>query len=1049
MQIIRILCIAAWFLLATISFAHADPITAAIGAIASTIGQLGIVAKLVLGIALNVGASLLQRALTKNQNTTQSGIRTDVASGGDNSLAFIVGTYATAGSHEYVGSWGNAGKTPNAYLTQVRTLSDLPISGITNRIWINSEACTVDTSDTSYGAQGFPVTEFKTNGNNNHFWVKVPTGTQTTADSFLLAKFGSDPDRPWLSDMIGRGVAMAIFTAQFDRELFTSTPSPIFEVQGIPLYDPRKDSTVGGSGAHRWGQPGTYEFSDNNVVITYNILRGIYYDGALIYGPAVPASRLPLSNWFAAMNECDRLINLDGGGTEKQFRAGYEIQTADKQPVDVIDDILLGCNGRMAEIGGVYKIHVGAPALPVYFFTDDDIIVTDGQTFDPFPGYESTYNGASASYPEPEAGWQMKDAPQYSDATFLAADGGEGRLASLTFNATPFPVQVQRLMRSVTNDNRNFRRHQFLLPPEVWLFEPLDTFSWSSDRNGYVAKQFLNTGMDDLDNANQSVALLETDPADYDWSPTFQLPWTVGPLSPRLPTAQPMTGWQVQPAILYDATGRARRPSIEVFYDGDQIDVRAVRVQVQLAESGVVVFDGEVPYGDPATNANPSSVILNGIFLPNEDYLARGEFVPFSGRQAEWSAWLAVTTPNVLLGDADVYLPGVVDDLHEFVGEATEWIRDGARQALLDAQRLARTTADQDFGNFTDRQTIRTDVVSQLQTAVSQVTASYMLAIDVATGPSSAIAQQLTTLSASITSLQTGQTANSQAITLLVASVDTINGQLTAQANSITSLTAQVNDVSASATFRMSVYASPSGYSSRIGMEARGGSGDTYRSASAFLDVPSSTSSPTRFAVVADQFSVTNGSNYQNPFIFQSGVAYLNSIKVNWADIVNASISSAQIQDAAITNAKIADAAITNAKIGNLQVTTSNLDFNQITDTASNNRTGNGVAGGETDLGARWTIANPNPNPVLTSIQWTIQVTSNTTTYVKLMDFTTGSELARLSVTGTGSGTQTNSGQVMIIEPRPGSAGTYQYGFVVYSGAVNVNATVTQLWWKR
>jgi hypothetical protein len=65
------------------------------------------------------------------------------------------------------------------------------------------------------------------------------------------------------------------------------------------------------------------------------------------------------------------------------------------------------------------------------------------------------------------------------------------------------------------------------------------------------------------------------------------------------------------------------------------------------------------------------------------------------------------------------------------------------------------------------------------------------------------------------------------------------------------------------------------------------------------------------------------------------------------------------------------------------------------------------------------------------------------------MDFTTGSELARLSVTGTGSGTQTNSGQVMLIEPRPGTAGTYQYGFVVYSGALNVNATVTQLWWKR
>ncbi|QYA12124.1 phage tail protein [Rhizobium sp. AB2/73] len=947
MPIIRILLIAAWFLLATMSLAHADPITAAITAIAGTIGQLGVVAKLVLGIALEVGSSLLSRALAKKQDTAQSGIKTNVSSGGDNSLAFIVGTYATAGSHEYVGSWGNAGKTPNAYLTQVRSLSDLPISGITNRIWINSEACTIDTSDTSYGDQGFPVTEYKTNGNNNHLWVKVPTGNQTAADAFLLAKFGADPDRPWLSDMIGRGVAMAIFTAQYDRELFTSTPSPIFEVQGIPLYDPRKDSTVGGSGSHRWGQPGTYEFSDNNVVIIYNIMRGIYYAGTLIYGPAVPAARLPLSNWFAAMNECDRLINLDGGGTEKQFRAGYEIETANKQPVDVIDDILLGCNGRMAEIGGVYKIHVGAPALPVYFFTDDDIIVTDGQSLDPFPGYENTYNGASASYPEPETGWQMKDAPQYSDASFLAADGGEIRLASLEFNATPFPVQVQRLMRSVTNDNRNFRRHQINLPPEAWLYEPLDTFSWSSDRNGYVSKQFLNTGMDDLDNANQSVALLETDPSDYDWSPSFQLPWTVGPISPRLPTSQPMTGWQVQPATIYDADGTARRPSIQVFYDGDQIDVRAVRIQVELASSGVVIFDGEVPYGDPTTNANPSSVILNGTFLPNTSYVVRGMFVPFSGRATDWSAWLPVTTPNVLLGADDVYLPGVVEDLQKFVGDATEWIRDGTRQALLDAQRIARLTIDQDLGNFTDRQLMRTQYASSLNTEVAKLTASYQSDILLATGPGSALAQQITTITAriddptnglvananatsslttrvtqaegNITSISqqlstvttqvndptTGLQANADATTLLSARVDQVDGQLSSQADAITSLNTQVGDISASANFRMSVYAAPSGYSSRIGMEARGGSSGAYRSASLFIDVPSSETQPTRVAIVADQFSVTNGSNTGQPFIFQSGVLTLNAANIGTvtAGLINGGPGAKMVID--ITNGSI------------------------------------------------------------------------------------------------------------------------------------------------
>src|SRR5690606_29089824 len=123
--------------------------------------------------------------------------------GGDNPLSFIVGTYATAGTLEYVNTWGREGKTPNAYLTMVISLSDLPVTALRPRLWVNGEACTIDFSDTSY-EQGFPVQEFLTDGDNNHLWVKFYDGTQTSADSFLLSKFGGDAERPWQADMIGR-----------------------------------------------------------------------------------------------------------------------------------------------------------------------------------------------------------------------------------------------------------------------------------------------------------------------------------------------------------------------------------------------------------------------------------------------------------------------------------------------------------------------------------------------------------------------------------------------------------------------------------------------------------------------------------------------------------------------------------------------------------------------------------------------------------------------------------------------------------------------------
>src|SRR5690606_890903 len=256
--------------------------------------------------------------------------------GGNNSFSFIVGNYATAGSLDYVGTWGRSGKTPNAYLTQVITLSDMMQGDLGSRFYINNELCTIDFEATPVD-QGYPVLEYRRNG-RDYMWVKLLDGTQTAADSFLVDKFGSDAERPWSSDMVGSGSTVVVLTALMNRELMTAMPVGRYEPTALPLYDPRKDDTVGGDGDHRWGQPATYESTANPIVISYNILRGIDVDGVKVYGPGISASRLPLASWFAAMNECDvPTIVADGIGEvdpiyEPQFSCGYEIKVAEHEP---------------------------------------------------------------------------------------------------------------------------------------------------------------------------------------------------------------------------------------------------------------------------------------------------------------------------------------------------------------------------------------------------------------------------------------------------------------------------------------------------------------------------------------------------------------------------------------------------------------------------------------------------------------------------------------------------------------------------------------------
>ncbi|WP_234836079.1 MULTISPECIES: phage tail protein [Sinorhizobium] len=900
MRIQRFLVLLAVFCLSADS-AFAGPVAAAISAVAGLLSAGGFAAsvlKLAIGFALQYGVSLIEKARAKKREgaVEARGVTIEVRMGDDQPASFVVGTYATAGIRKYIGTWGEAGNTPNAYLTDVVELSCIPHPGLSG-IWIDDSKGTILWNEPHADGRGYPIQEFRVDG-KDFAWVRFVDGKQTVADPWLIERFGSHPERPFKATMIGRGIAYAVVTFRYNTEKFGGLPTCLFEMLPMPLYDLRKDSTNGGSGAQRWNDPSTWEPSDNNVVVKYNVIRGIYYGGEWVFGGQnLAAFRLPASNWIAGANECDRLVDRAGGGQEKQFRCGYEIRL-DMEPLSVVDDLRQGCNARLAEVGGVFKTLVGAPGAAVYSFTDDDILVTEDQSFEPFPALSETHNGIEATYPEPSEKWATKDAPARYSSTLEADDGNRRLVIGVEFPAVPFGRQVQTLMKAMIEEERRFRTHLFHLPPDAFPLEPNDAVSWTSLRNGYVNKKFLVVRVLGKLTFNQLVVLKEFDPSDYNWSGTDELPTDIGWLGPIEPPAQPMYGWQVIPANLLDDAGNPRRPSMRVSCDPDQDDVRQVHVQVRLKASAAVVFDGIIAYGAP------HSWILNGTFLPATTYQARGKFIPFSTRKTDWGAWLDVTTDNIRLNEDDVYLPGVIEELQEFTNDATDWLRDGVRDLIIEQQRMARLIAEQDLASFSDKQTLRRELVSRS----GDITASYTEAIVAATGPGSALVGRLVTLEAKIPTLATvtaldaltasvtqqGNTitayglridslevempgkASVSAVNSLDTRVTNNEGTISAQANSISSLFAALGGNSAAVNIRASVLATPTGYAARYGIEARTGGAGTYRSAAMYLDVPASTSSPTRVVFLADQFVIASGSNLKNPFIFQNGEATLN-----------------------------------------------------------------------------------------------------------------------------------------------------------------------------
>src|SRR5690606_25219711 len=126
--------------------------------------------------------------------------------------------------------------------------------------------------------------------------------------------------------------------------------------------------------------------------------------------------------------------------------------------------------------------------------------------------------GIAATYPEPRERWTLKDAPQRIDDDLVSDDGDRLLVAGVSFPYCPHHRQVQRLMRAMLKDERRFRTHSHVLPPDALILEPNDIVAWSSERNGYVEKKFIVARIAGARTHCPQVVLREIEPEDYDWS---------------------------------------------------------------------------------------------------------------------------------------------------------------------------------------------------------------------------------------------------------------------------------------------------------------------------------------------------------------------------------------------------------------------------------------------------------------------------------------------------------------------------------------------------
>lgn len=832
--------------------AAADPVSLVTGIVGLGSWLFGgtVLANIVLGGLLVAAKYALTSIFQQTPKSSASATETKY---GENLVREVgLGVFGTMGHHIY----RNAFDKGNHIVQDVFKLSDFRCLELL-RVQMDGEwkSLSPDQQGDEGRIYGQRILGVKDGG---QCFVRFYQGTfDQAADPALIAY--ANPAGRWTTAHRGAGLCYAIVTTITDVDNLTSVPNLMFEVRGAPLYDPRKDSSVGGFGAHRWNDQSTWEFSNNNAVMMYNLERGLYIGTEKIVGRGVAASRLPLSEWFTAMNICDEIMS-DGS---KRYSAALIASSGDGVTHETnMTPLREGCAGSWIEaVTGEYPI-VGANQAVVATITDEDIAWEKSFQLSLTRTRTELVNTVAASYVSPDLFYETTSLTTRIDALALAQD--RERLASkVNYTAVTDHRVGDRLADIAIRASRYQANGSFTVHPKFLALQVGQWVQWQSDRYNRTIKMQIHSkslgamggdSVRDVSISWQEVGEGIFDPTAYETNPPVLIP-----NQPPDYQAQ-LSNFNAIPNKVIGDDGQ-EYPGIRLFWDEiTDTTVEGVEIQYWPENDPSQIFTAYVPRDVTVFQ------IVNGLTSKSE-WNVRYRFRVAAGtRPVVWSAPVLVLTQEVLGDDSPVDYGRLDEDLNGLVN----WMSDDRRELVRQAQENATSSADGLLSAYSNIQRLSRRLTSTYGTAKAE----WKEDIFVATGPNSAIGQQLTQINVSL-----GNKADASTVVLLQSRVDGVEGDMTAISNALTQVNASVDGTVADAAWRMTATAGSGGGSVKISAFARLGTGDSWKEAGWFVNV---TSTSSQFVVVSEQFAIArpNGQGgYTYPFVTQNDEVYIQNVR--------------------------------------------------------------------------------------------------------------------------------------------------------------------------
>jgi hypothetical protein len=455
------------------------------------------------------------------QQETAQGILVNKASN-NTAIPVVYGQRQVGISRVFVESSG----TDNNYLYMAGVLCEGGGNGIesVDEIYVNDKLVTwsgsltdgtvrtVNSSDTNFYKDGASLIS-----------VQAFYGLDNQSVSSIL-----DESTNWGSNHKLSGVAYLAFKFTWNQDAFNSLPEVKVVLKGKKIYDPRLDSTKGGSGSHRQDTASTWTYSNNSSLVLLDYLRNTRY------GKALPNSAFETNydSFKTSADLCDTQVTPYSGGTDIDLFQTNIVLDTDQKLIDNVRELLNPMRAIFTYTQGKYFLiieNTGSSQLSL----NADNIIGGIKIFG--EKKNSKYNRVIGTFVNPNKEWQEDNItfPPADDsylpaedqyATLLAQDNGTNLEGNFTFQGITNPYQAEELCEIILKRSRNALAVEVMVTSEALNLTIGDLVDLTYTTGGFSSKLFRVYGLTINTDSTVSLKLIEHQDNFYTWSEKAEAP---------------------------------------------------------------------------------------------------------------------------------------------------------------------------------------------------------------------------------------------------------------------------------------------------------------------------------------------------------------------------------------------------------------------------------------------------------------------------------------------------------------------------------------------